>query len=470
MPTIYNCSYKDAKDVACGVPIYFNKEMVNGQLKAVAYEVSTNKPHDCPNQWSKRRQSTQDTSAKDFVPLTTEQGMVTDKSLRDAVDKAVDKANTALDNSIMVGAEFAGVKNGYESLISQFGSLDAKWQSKLDSLRPIEVILPSGERNSIQGKPHPQLEQLITYMSLCLNVFLRGPAGSGKTKGFYMACEALGLKNNRRMAINEQTDVTSFYGYMSPQLSGPPVLVEGLPYQPHRYGGGMLYDEVDAGMPGSIMSINALTDDEPVTWPNAETTVKHEKYRAVATGNTFGLGADELYVGRNRLDAASLDRFVYIDWDYDWDLVSAISGNDSWTGVVKSYFEAASKLKMPVVIGPRAAINGARLIKAGISEEEAAYATIWAKIDRDSKDKILANVPKVPTVNDLADMHNTNYRPPAWLIKLDVSISTLNRVKRHLLSGNKVAAIREFREGTKNPIAGGPLELADAKYYVENYL
>jgi hypothetical protein len=36
-----------------------------------------------------------------------------------------------------------------------------------------------------------------------------------------------------------------------------------------------------------------------------------------AAANTYGTGADALYVGRNQLDAATLDRFYVVEMDYD---------------------------------------------------------------------------------------------------------------------------------------------------------
>ena len=37
---------------------------------------------------------------------------------------------------------------------------------------------------------------------------------------------------------------------------------------------------------------------------------RHERSYILAAANTFGRGGDQMYVGRNALDAATLDRFV----------------------------------------------------------------------------------------------------------------------------------------------------------------
>jgi cobaltochelatase CobS len=37
----------------------------------------------------------------------------------------------------------------------------------------------------------------------------------------------------------------------------------------------------------------------------------------VATANTFGTGADRVYVGSLQIDGATLDRFAFLEWPYD---------------------------------------------------------------------------------------------------------------------------------------------------------
>ena len=43
-------------------------------------------------------------------------------------------------------------------------------------------------------------------------------------------------------------------------------------------------------------------------------------FKIIATANTFGTGANPMYSGRNALDAATLDRFIVIEIDYDTEL------------------------------------------------------------------------------------------------------------------------------------------------------
>ena len=55
----------------------------------------------------------------------------------------------------------------------------------------------------------------------------------------------------------------------------------------------------------------------------------HKDFRVVAAGNTFSNGADYDYVGRNQLDAASLDRFAVVRVDYSSAIEEACANGDT---------------------------------------------------------------------------------------------------------------------------------------------
>ena len=95
-------------------------------------------------------------------------------------------------------------------------------------------------------------------------------------------------------------------------------------------GGVFLFDEIDASDPNMSLVANnllALQPGETFFNPvNGEEYVRHEDFRPVAAGNTFGLGASAAYTGRERLDLATIDRFrmgrVY--WPLDEDLARSL--------------------------------------------------------------------------------------------------------------------------------------------------
>ena len=127
---------------------------------------------------------------------------------------------------------------------------------------------------------------------------------------------------------------------------------------------------------------------------------RHPDSIVIAAANTWGKGADREYVGRNQLDAAFLDRFAKLAWDYDQDfeldIALEVSGNHEsaldWVSFVQSARLSAQTNKVRVVISPRASIQGAKMLAAAISRETVEEAWLWAGVDGATKAKILAGV------------------------------------------------------------------------------
>jgi cobaltochelatase CobS len=100
----------------------------------------------------------------------------------------------------------------------------------------------------------------------------------------------------------------------------------------HRYekGGVFLLDEMDAGDPNLFTYVNKAIANKSYTVAQRYTkpvVKKHDDFVLVAAANTFGNGADAMYVGRNQLDAATLDRFKVgmITMDYNRDVEASIA-------------------------------------------------------------------------------------------------------------------------------------------------
>jgi hypothetical protein len=99
----------------------------------------------------------------------------------------------------------------------------------------------------------------------------------------------------------------------------------------------------------------------------------------VATGNTYGTGANRQYVGRQALDAATLDRFVVIDVPIDERLEERIALRHApshqkqareLVARIRKLRKLAEEKNLPVIISPRASIDGAKLLQAGATTEQ----------------------------------------------------------------------------------------------------
>ncbi|MCH7728630.1 MAG: hypothetical protein IH991_19420, partial [Planctomycetes bacterium] len=71
-----------------------------------------------------------------------------------------------------------------------------------------------------------------------------------------------------------------------------------------------------------LVVVNAALANGHLRLPDGTTVDRHADFVCAAAANTFGTGADRQYVGRNQLDAATLDRFAAcrLAFDYDVDL------------------------------------------------------------------------------------------------------------------------------------------------------
>ena len=186
----------------------------------------------------------------------------------------------------------------------------------------LRVTDQSGKTKSIKGVFHGQFKKLFQLANARMNLFLYGPTGCGKTHVCSQLAETLGL----RFAF-----ISCSAGMSEGQLLGRllPVGKGGqFEYVPSEFvtcyeeGGVFLLDELDAADPNVLLIVNAALANGHLALPNrpAKPTAKrHKDFVCVAAANTVGIGADRLYSGRNKLDAATLDRFqigkVYLDYD-----------------------------------------------------------------------------------------------------------------------------------------------------------
>jgi hypothetical protein len=211
-------------------------------------------------------------------------------------------------------------------------------------------------------------------------LWLAGPAGSGKTTLAHGIAQALDLPFYSTGAVTSEYKLTGFT-----DAQGRPVETDF--YRAFRNGGVFLWDEVDASHPAALVAFNQALANGQFAFP-AGMTEKHPDFLPIAAANTTGHGATAQYVGRNRLDGATLDRFITHWLDYDTELEIALSGNGAWANTVRKYRENAASLGLQHIISPRATLQGAALLLAGLSEDEAAEAVVKRGLDADSWEKL----------------------------------------------------------------------------------
>lgn len=235
--------------------------------------------------------------------------------------------------------------------------------------RPIVVIRkePDGSQKSTElGVQHHMFDRLLSRCNLRtpdgnrLNLWMTGPAGSGKTTAAKNVAKALGLQFAFNGAIDSEYKLLGFTDAQGRVVSRPF-------RKAYEEGGVYLFDEVDASLPGAVLAFNAALANGECDFPDKCVT-RHPDCVIIAAANTWGSGATSEYVGRMQQDKAFLDRFVPMAWDYDEALETAISGNQKWSRTVQKYRAAVAKLGMKHAVTPRASMYGAVLLAAGESE------------------------------------------------------------------------------------------------------
>ena len=174
----------------------------------------------------------------------------------------------------------------------------------------------------IDGIVHEKFDTIMDYVSINEPIFLVGPSGSGKSFIVQQVAKALGLPYYFSNAITQEYYLT---GYSDANGNYVPTSF----YKAWTEGGVFLLDEMDASIPDVLVKLNEALANKRFDFPAPIGNVEaHPNFRVVAAGNTYGLGADFEYVGRNQLDAASLDRFGVEVVDYDKNIELNMANGD----------------------------------------------------------------------------------------------------------------------------------------------
>ena len=240
--------------------------------------------------------------------------------------------------------------------------------------KPLDLVVKINDLPKVDlGKQHFQLPLLLRILATKSNVYLVGPAGSGKTHAAEQCAKALNISFYFTGAVASEFKLT---GFMNAQGK----VVRTAFREAYENGGLFLFDEIDASYPQSVLAFNAALANGQMDFPD-KTVKRNENFYCIAAANTFGQGADRQYVGRNQLDAASLDRFVFIDWNYDEVLERDLAMNDYWTDYVQNVRRFIAENKIRHVVSPRTIINGAQLLLNGIEMEVVEQSLLWKGLD-----------------------------------------------------------------------------------------
>lgn len=167
---------------------------------------------------------------------------------------------------------------------------------------------------------HPIFPDVVSVVKAGMNVMLVGPAGSGKSYIAAQVARALGVPFRGYISVTNGTSESAFLGQLCPNGEGG-FTYYGTPFvEACSEGGVVCVDEVDAGDANTLLVLNAALNKDPLFIPRRFTNPVQpisDSTMPICTANTFGLGSDRVYAGRNQLDGAFLNRFVVFEVNYD---------------------------------------------------------------------------------------------------------------------------------------------------------
>lgn len=287
--------------------------------------------------------------------------------------------------------------------------------------RRVEVVT-AAEVSKDMGIQHVHFDAVLRLVSAGLNVWLYGPAGSGKTSISAAIADALDLPYYN-MSVCQQTTKGDLLGY---KVAGTGEYVGTLLRQAYEHGGVFLLDEVDGGNPNVMMVMNSLIANDKQGFPDGMID-KHKDFRLIAGGNTIGMGANAQYVGRSKLDEATRDRFVLMELPYDPAIEAGMCGvspecfseakrphtftfhevadgdDESRDAELRNqvelrcmdYCRQVMRIRNAIdaagirhIVSPRASKAGCTMIRLGFGLEDTLHMAVWKGLDSDSINKI----------------------------------------------------------------------------------
>lgn len=249
--------------------------------------------------------------------------------------------------------------------------------------KKIELTKES-KKKELTGIFHKKFEEILKIVDKGVPLMLTGPAGAGKNHTLEQVAEALDLEFYFSNAITQEYKLTGFIDaggkYQETQF-----------YKAFKDGGLFFLDEVDASVPEALIILNSAIANGYFDFPNGRINA-HKDFRVVCAGNTYGTGADMVYVGRNALDGATLDRFAVIEFDYDENVEKQLAYDDDLYNFVVSLRNMIKKASLRYIVSMRATINATKLLEIGMKKADILKSVIIKNMQPDDLNVIIKDM------------------------------------------------------------------------------
>ena len=272
--------------------------------------------------------------------------------------------------------------------MNQIGELiDERVAEAVAALTPTKIyVTPSGEWEPKPGQHvHAVFERVAKLAALRKNILLVGPTGCGKTALAGQTAEALKLPF-ASISCSAGMSESHLRGWLLP--TGDAGKFEYVPsdfIRVYENGGVFLLDEIDASDENVLVVLHQALSNDGFFLPQrtANPWVKrHPDFVCIAAANTYGHGADRMYVGRNALDAATLDRFIAgtTPMDYDPKLEEALCHPEA-LAFIREMRAVIAQHRLQRVASTRVALDFSQMLAAGFTMDDckASYFAGWTR-------------------------------------------------------------------------------------------
>ena len=234
--------------------------------------------------------------------------------------------------NILATFEQNGYDKGYKAATEEYAAKIDDLTAQVEELknRPttsgtVINITVNGETRQaqIKGIVNPKFARIMKYLVNGENVYMWGPAGTGKNVTAKQCAEALDMPIFYNNTIYTKYDLC---GYMDANGQYVPTTFYNFMKSPK---GLYFMDEYDNSQSSALVCFNDVLEDKKYTFPNGETLYLDENHKIIAAGNTNGQGATEEYNDRYVIDESNRSRFMFVSVTYDSAVEKSIVGNST---------------------------------------------------------------------------------------------------------------------------------------------
>ena len=235
-----------------------------------------------------------------------------------------------------------------DALTAQVEALTAQVEALKNTPAKVHEIRLPEKAEKVEGITHPKYNEVLAMIAEGENVYLYGPAGSGKNVLCAQVAKGLGIPFYYQNTVLTKFDLSGFKNAV-----GDFEKTEF--FDAFTKGGLFMLDEVDNSTAEAMVALNAALANGYYSFPGIGRVDVHPDFRCIAAGNTIGTGADSAYCGRYKLDASSRDRFCFEGIDYCEEIEAAITAGDD-TGIlvfIHDLRKAVQEVGAEIILGYR---------------------------------------------------------------------------------------------------------------------